>query len=114
MVALVRCDARPRADVAVAAAADAWSRQYASERLEARVSGNDCLVLLIRSRARLDRPTVESIHFGTPPYMAYEGGVQQFAEDRQFRAVVYRDGSGELWTYGSTTSEEAASLPVCR
>ena len=108
------CDSGPKAEARVIAAADAWTRKFESERLEARVSGSDCLVLLIRSKTPLDDATVESIHYGTRPYGAYEGGVQQFAEDRKFRAVVYRDDSAEVWTYGSTTRDEAQSLAVCR
>lgn len=106
------CYADPQLKIPVEAA-NALTRDYRRHELVARAAGTDCLVLLVRTRASLDDSTVETIHYGTgePPF---PGGIQQFAEEREFRAVAYRDGGGGLWTYGSITREEAESMPVCR
>jgi hypothetical protein len=61
---------------------------------------------------QLDQTTVEKIHYGTDEYTS-NGGVEQFAHSR-FRAVVYRDPSGVVRTYGATTLDEARSMPRCR
>lgn len=102
----------PHADKETIAAADVFTRDYEKQELAARVAGTDCKVLLIQAEMRLDDVTVESIHYGTAEYSA-NGGVEQFAE-RRFRAVVYRDPSGVVRTYGSITLDEARSMPRCR
>lgn len=107
------CELDPRTKIAIAAAG-AFTKQYAKQRLIAAAAGQDCLVLLIRANDPLDDTTVEAIHYGTGDYKAYDGGAQQFAEDRKFRAVAYRDTNGGLWTYGAITRAEAQSIPICR
>ena len=100
-----------RAEKETIAAAEELTRDYAKHGIEARVGGTDCKVLVIEARKRLDDATVESIQYGTDQYEAH-GGVEQFA-GRRFRAVVYRDPSGVVRTYGSTTLDEARSMPRC-
>jgi len=82
--------------------------------LRASAAGEDCLVLIIRTDRTLDDRTVEAIHYGTGERTAYPGGIQQFAIDKRFRAVLYRDADRGLWTYGSITREEAQSIETCR
>jgi hypothetical protein len=110
--ALVGCNT-PRAEQAAKAAAEAFTRQHATHRLHAFAAGSDCRVLLVSIETSADDELVESIHYGTGGYGAF-GGVEQLAHDRGFRAVVYRDASGGLWTYGATTRDEGQSLPRCR
>jgi hypothetical protein len=111
VLALVACDAQPVSKEA--SAAELFTRRHAEHKLQAAVAGSDCRVLLIAIETRFDEDLVESIHYGTGDYGAF-GGVEQFARDRAFRAVVYRDPAGGLWTYGATTRDEARSLPRCR
>lgn len=111
LLLLLACNG-PQADKEIIAAADVLSRDYAKQSLEAKVAGADCKVLLIEAKTRLDEATIESIHYGTGDYGAH-GGVEQYA-DRRFRAVVYRDPSGIVRTYGATTLDEARSMPRCR
>ena len=112
VLALVACNVRPAANESVAAA-DLFTKEHAARKLRASAAGEDCKVLLIRIDGALDRELVDSLHYGTGEYDAF-GGVEQFAQDRDFRAVVYRDSEGELRTYGATTRDEARSLPHCR
>lgn len=111
VLVLIACDAQPVSKEA--SAADVFTRQHTAHKLQAAAAGSDCRVLLIAIETRFDDDLVESIHYGTDDYKAF-GGVEQFARDRGFRAVVYRDPSGGLWTYGATTKDEARSLPRCR
>lgn len=113
LTALSACGFNPDAEMPVAAART-LTRQYAKQKLDADAAGTDCLILLVRTKKVVDHATIEAIHYGTGDYIAYDGGVQQYAEDRKFRAVVYRDSAGGLWTYGATTRDEAKSMPVCR
>jgi hypothetical protein len=112
LFALIACNV-PRASDGASAAAEALTRQHAAHALRASVAGSDCRVLLISIQNAFDRNLVESIHYGTDGYEAF-GGVEQFAHDRGFRAVVYRDANGGLRTYGATSRDEARSLPRCR
>ncbi len=109
---LLACHAH-RAGKEAIAAADLFTRQHEARQLRASVAGSDCRILLIRIGTGADDALVESIHYGTQPYDAF-GGVEQFAHDRGFRAVVYRDAAGNLRTYGATTRDEARSMPGCR
>jgi len=111
--ALLACHVERTGEAAAVAAALSFTQQHASHKLHASVAGTDCGVLLITTETTLDHDLVESIHYGTGGYDAF-GGVEQFARDHDFRAVVYRDASGGLWTYGATTRDEARSLPRCR
>jgi hypothetical protein len=113
LIALLACDLNPGAKIPVAAAQIA-TRQYAQQHLRADAAGDDCGVLLIQTKNVFDNALVESIHYGIGEYDAFNGGMQQFAETKGFRAVVYRDATGDLWTYGSITLDEARTMPSCR
>jgi hypothetical protein len=112
VLALLSCTAE-RAGEAEAAAAQSFTRQYDKHKLHASVAGSDCRVLLITSETALDKDLIESMHYGTDGYSAF-GGVEQLSRDRGFRAVVYGDPNGGLWTYGATTQDEARTIPRCR
>lgn len=112
VLTLLACNA-PHAEKDAAAGATAFTRQHAKHKLHASVAGSDCRVLVIRTETPLNDTLVESIQYGTGDYEAF-GGADQFAHDRGFRAVVYRDAIGALWTYGATTRDEARSMPECR
>jgi hypothetical protein len=109
---LFDCYANKAADEQLAAA-DQFTEEHQRHDLGAEVGGTDCRVLLIHAAMRLDDSLVESIQYGTEPYDAL-GGVEELMARRRFRAAVYRDPSGRLWTYGSTTRDEAKSMPRCR
>ena len=111
VLAFIACHAQPVRREATAA--DLFTREHKTHRLQASAAGSDCRVLLIATETQLDDDLVESIHYGTGGYDAFGGG-EQFARDRGFRAVIYRDPSGGLRTYGATTHDEARSLPRCR
>lgn len=113
LIALMACNLNPGAKGSVAAA-HAVPRHYANQGLRADAAGDDCTVLLIRTKTGFDNAMVESIHYGIGEAGAYPGGIQQYAEAKGFRAVVYRDAAGDLWTYGSTTLDEARTMPTCR
>jgi hypothetical protein len=107
------CSTKRTGAAATLAAAASFTLKHATHKLHAAVAGSDCRVLLISIDATFDRDLVESIHYGTGDYYEF-GGVEQFAHDHEFRAVVYRDADGGLWTYGATTRDEARSLSRCR
>jgi hypothetical protein len=111
VLTLIACNAR-RAGHEAAADAATFSRQHAKHQLHASVAGSDCRVLAIETETAFNDENVESIQYGTGDYGAF-GGAERFAHDRGFRAVVYRDSNGALWTYGATTRDEAQSLPRC-
>lgn len=110
--ALLACHASEAGGPA-SAAAEAFTREHARHHLHAEVAGSDCRVLLITLETVSDENMVESIHYGTSGYEAL-GGAEQFAHERGFRAVVYRDRDGILRTYGATSRDEAKSLRTCR
>lgn len=103
----------PRAGDEAATNAALFTMQHAKHHLHAAVGGSDCHVLVIETETKFDDDLVESIQFGTGEYVAF-GGADQFARDHGFRAEVYRDPAGGLWTYGATTRDEAQSMPRCR
>jgi hypothetical protein len=111
-LALLACN-DPRAGKDAANDATAFTRQHAKHKLHASVAGHDCRVLVISTKAALNKDLVESIQYGTGDYMAF-GGADQFAHERGFRAVVYRDSTGAFRTYGAITRDEAQSMPHCR
>jgi hypothetical protein len=113
LIAILGCDLNPGTAIPVAAA-QTITRQYSKRKLRAHAAGDDCGILLVQARTALDNTTVESIHYGTGENHVYDGGIQQFAEDNRFRAVVYRDAAGDLWTYGSITLDEARTMSICR
>jgi hypothetical protein len=110
-LALFACNTHQAGEDRVAAA-DLFTQAYERQELEAFVGGADCLALIIRANTRLDDSVVESMQYGTGPYVAF-GGVEVFAEKRRFRAVVYRDAADGLWTYGAVSRDEARSMPRC-
>jgi hypothetical protein len=112
-IALLACDLNPAAKTPMTEAR-VVTRQYAKQKLRADAAGEDCKVLLIRTRAAFDNAIVESIHYGVDEYDIHRGGMQHFAETKGFRAVVYRDASDRLWTYGAIALDEAKALPICR
>lgn len=112
LIALFACNGHSATKEAIAAA-NLLTRHYEKQKLQASVAGDDCQVLVIRAKTRLDDRAVESMHYGVGEYAKY-GGMEQFADERGFRAVVYRDDQGEIWTYGSITRDEARSMPRCR
>ncbi len=112
VLTLLACDT-PRAGKDVAKAVDLFTRQHRKHDLHASVGGTDCRVLIIGSETGFADDQVESIQYGVGNYEAF-GGAEQFARDRGFRAVVYRDPAGAFWTYGATTRDEARSMPRCR
>lgn len=112
LLALLTCNT-PHAEDDAATDATLFTRQYAKQKLHASVAGNDCRVFVISTETPLNDEVVESIQYGTGSYSAF-GGAEQFAHDRGLRAVVYRDSTGALWTYGATTRDEAQSMASCR
>ncbi|PYQ31747.1 MAG: hypothetical protein DMF56_01160 [Acidobacteria bacterium] len=110
--ALAACNG-PRAGNTAADNAALFTIQHAKHQLRAAVAGSDCHVLVIETKAEFDDDLVESIQYGIGDYDAF-GGADQFAQEHGFRAVVYRDSAGALWTYGATTRDEAQSMPRCR
>ena len=112
LLALLTCNAPP-AERDAGHDATAFTRQHAKHKLHASVAGSDCRVLVIRMETAFSNDLVESIQYGTGGYGAF-GGAEQFAHERGFRAVVYRDSTGALRTYGAITRDEAQSMPNCR
>jgi hypothetical protein len=112
ILALCGCEYDPATKRSIDAT-NTVNRLYAAQNVQASAAGNDCMILFIRVDAPLDDSMVESIQYGTGERDAYEGGIQQFAEDRKFRAVAYKDAQGGLWTYGSITRDEARSMSTC-
>lgn len=99
-------------------AAALFTSQYARSRmsawdLQARAAGSDCTVLFVQTPMIMDSSVVEALHYGAGAYDVYDGGVQRFYRERSFRAVVYKDGSERLWTYGAITAGEAEGLESC-
>lgn len=111
LVLLVACYTDPATKKAMAAA-ERLTRDYAKPELHAFVAGYDCKVLVIESEVPLDTVTIESMQYGIAEYRA-NGGVERFAADHRFRAVVYRDESGVVKSYDSMTRAEAESLRPC-
>jgi hypothetical protein len=112
ILALLTCN-DPRAEKDAATGAATFTRQHAKHKLHASVAGRDCRVLVITTEAALNDHLVESIQYGIGDYVAF-GGADQFAHERGFRAVVYRDSTGPFRTYGAITRDEARSMPHCR
>ncbi|HYC90982.1 MAG TPA: hypothetical protein VEO54_17315 [Thermoanaerobaculia bacterium] len=106
------CYVDPATKEAVAAA-KRLTRDYARPELQAYAAGHDCKVLVIESETPLDTVTIESMQYGTGEYGAH-GGVEQFAADHRFYAVVYRDPSGVVKSYDAITRAEAESMTRCR
>ena len=106
LIAMFACDFNPAAEAPVNAAST-LAKRYEQQKLNIHAAGHDCRILVVQANTPLDRATVESLHYRTD-------GIQQSAEDEKFRAVVYRDEAGGMWTYGATTLEEAKEMRLCR
>src|SRR5258708_4705635 len=112
LLTMARCQSRqplpaerPSPQEARIAAANLFTRRYASSRLSswhvhAAASGGDCAVLLVEMPAITEDSTIEAIHYGAGSYDVYDGGIQRFYRQKTFRGVAYKDISGRLWTYG--------------
>lgn len=86
----------------------------ASWRVRATAAGKDCSVLFVQTPLVLEDSLVEALQYGAGPGDVYRGGAQQFSQERTFRGVAYRDGTGHVWAYGSVTTDEAERLLPCR
>jgi hypothetical protein len=120
-IVLFGCESHPRAttDNERVAAANAFTDQYAKSRLarwnlKARAAGPDCSVLLVDTSLILEDSLIEALHYGAGAYAVQEGGVQGFCRQRTFRAAVYHDRSGRMWTFGDVQPSEAPGLKPCR
>jgi hypothetical protein len=111
--------ASPRTeDRARIAAANAFTELYARSRLSqwnihAKAAGPTCDVLFVDTAIVLEDSMIEAMHFGAGAYDISKGGVQQFYQERAFRGVAYKDGSGRIWTYGAVTIPEAEAMKPC-
>lgn len=106
---------RPPRGARVLAAAE-LTKLYANSRLKewevrATVTGKDCRVLFVQTPVIMEKTMVEAMHYGTSTYSADGRSIDQFSREREFRGVAYRDGSGNVWTFGAVTSEETE--PPC-
>lgn len=101
-----------------ASAASLFTSHYAHSRmsawaLKAHAAGTDCTILFVQTPMIMDDSIVEALHYGAGAYDVYAGGVQRFYRERSFRAVVYKDGSERLWTYGAIANGEVEALEPC-
>lgn len=114
---LTVCAPHPH-DAQIAAAATLTDRYASSSmakwNLRGSAAGADCNVLLVETPVVLDDALVEAIHYGTGAYAVVDGGVRRFTRERAFRAVVYRDHTGRVWSYGDLAQAEAEELQPCR
>jgi len=94
--------------------ADCARSRLAGWNVQASATGYDCSVLLIETPMILEDAIVEAMHYGIGAYDLYRGGINHFSRERAFRGVAYRDGSGQIWLYGSVSQHEAESLRPCR
>jgi len=115
-IALLPTLCAPR-DPHAAAAASLTDRCAASRlatwNIRGLAAGGDCRVLLVDTPMVLEDSLVEAIHYGSGAYAIVDGGVRHFTRERDFRGVVYRDGTGRVWTYGDVP-EHAEELQPCR
>jgi len=101
------------------AAASLLTRRCAASRLakwniRGIAAGDDCNVLIVDTPMVLDDTVAEAIHYGTGGYAIVDGGVRRFVRESDFRGVAYRDGTGQLRTYGDITRSDARGLQPCR
>ena len=116
LLTLMACSDDPRE--AHIAAAKAFTRHYTQSRLgkwnvRASAAGTGCTVLLVEASIVMDDFMVDALHHGTGAYDVYPGGVEQFARERGFDGVAYKDPRKHLWTYGSAVSHDVATLTPC-
>ncbi len=100
-------------------AANLFTDLYAHSRLadwhvRATAAGSDCRVLFIEVPLVLDDTMVEGLQYGGGRYAVYDGGVDRFSRDRDFRSVRYRDASGRQWAYGEQRPQGTEVLAPCR
>jgi hypothetical protein len=109
------CDTDPASKAHIEASDELTElcKRFPSWSIQSNAAGSDCQVLLVRTGQALTDSLVEGFQYGAPQYKAYEGGIQQFASDRKFRAVTYQDVNDRFWTYGATTENEAQSMKPC-
>jgi hypothetical protein len=107
---------RPPRGARVVAAAE-LTKLYANSTLKewdvrASVTGADCRVLFVETPVIMEKTMVEAMHYGTSTYSVVAGrSIDQFSREREFRGVAYRDGSGNVWTFGAITNDETE--PPC-
>lgn len=99
-------------------AASMLTRRYSRSQFEkwnvrASAAGRDCRVLLVETSIVLDDSMVEAMHYGAGPYSVDGRGMQHFSREGAFRAVLYRDQTDRVWTYGDLDQEEARSITAC-
>ena len=116
LFALTACETQP--DHVHIADASSFTERYAKSRftdwnIRANAAGTNCEVLLIETSILIDETMVEAVHYDGNDYDVYEGGVQSFYKERGFQGVVYKDPSGQIWTYGNVTMREAEQLEPC-
>lgn len=85
--------------------------QLAQWKLQARAAGADCSVLVIQTDVTLADSMVDALHKGDAAYDVYPGGIRQYAQERAFRGVLYRDDTPKWWAYGF--SYDNAPLQPC-
>ncbi|HEY0140174.1 MAG TPA: hypothetical protein VGF48_04705 [Thermoanaerobaculia bacterium] len=95
--------------------AQLFTSRYATSRLSswnvrASAAGPECDVLRIEVNVVLEDAMVQAMHYGEAAYDVYEGGVKQFAAERNFNGVVYLDPTGKRWKFGAVPR----SLQPCR
>lgn len=117
LLAVAACDQSP--DHLHVSAASIFTERYSRSSLSkwkvrANAAGADCSILLIDTGVLLDDAIVEALQYGAGDSDLWAGGVQQFCRERSFSGVVYRDRAGRIWTYGSITPFEAASIERCQ
>jgi hypothetical protein len=114
---LVLLGCRPSVDEYVDAARTVTRRythsQFARWQMQMTAAGTDCSVLIVRATAiPLDDALVDAVHDGSGPYAVDGRGMEKFASERRFRAVVYRDLTQRVWRRGTIDYDE--SLIPCR
>lgn len=107
--------ARPPRSARVVAAAE-LTTLYANSKLKdwdvrASVTGADCGVLFVQTPVIMEKTMVEAMHYGTSTYSPDGRSIDQFSRERAFRGVAYRDGSGNVWTFGDIKTDE--TTPPC-
>jgi len=114
------CESRPQPDgrhdrVTAATMLTAhYSRPpFTQWRIRVDAAGARCDVLVVNTRITLEESMVDAMHTGAGEYGVIPGGLRQFASERAFRAVAYRDTTGRVWAYGGVTAEDAMRMRRC-
>jgi hypothetical protein len=98
-------------------AANELTRRYANSKLKewgvsVHATGNDCRVLFIQTPVVMERSMIEAMHYGAGTYSVHERSIDELYREQKFRGVAYRDGSGNVMTFGEITNDETE--PLCR